>query len=519
VRLTVGILDENNGWSLLLNQIGVVWEILVNGNEILPQNYSAVIVNRSPTPFEHKTLRAYLENGGALLSINGNGCSIIGSSPTKVSITTIAPHELPTFTPHDMIDVYSSGVKEKNFPADSEIEASEWCSSGNLGKGFFISVPFDFGKAITDARSSRKNFYFTKERLPSEVVARVSKGALRKLLTDVLTFLHHKRNLPFAHKWFFPGEAQTMFTFRVDSDKGNREEVMALHEVSKRYDVATMWFLDTKSHQTWLSDFQNFGNQEVGIHCYDHRTYRSREKNFRNFAIAQMLFHGAGLTAFGAAAPYGTWNGAIAKTFEEAGMLFSSEFSFDYDDFPLFPLVDGTPSKVLQIPIHPICPGSLRRASYSREEMKSYFRAVIEKKIAEREIISLYHHPTHHYNDVIEFVFQLLQEHDVQNISYSAYAAWWKKRLSQSSSINYNHEKGTLSFSSTTNENDVRWQIIFPDEQEAIVATKSTVEISKLKKQHWAMKYTPPSDISRTRKFDFRHPIINVLEEWYKRTQ
>ncbi len=519
MRLTVGILDANSGWHLLLQQVGVAWEALGDEREILPQNYSVIIVNKEPTASERKALRSYLVNGGAVLSINGKGSSIIGSNSTKTSSTTIAPQEFPNFTPTDMIDVYSNGSKEKNFPDDVSMETSGWYSSGKIARGFFISIPIDFGETISNSRSCRKNFYFTKERLPSEVVARTSKGTLRKLFMDLLALLHHKRNLPFAHKWFFPENTQTMFTFRVDSDKGSREEVMSLHDVCKQYDVAAMWFLDTKSHQTWLSDFQNFGNQEAGIHCYDHRTYHSREKNLRNFAIAQMLFHGAGLSASGAAAPYGTWNEAIAKTFSEMGITFSSEFSYDYDDFPLFPLVEGTPSSVLQIPIHPICPGSLRRASYSREEMKSYFRAVMEKKIAEREIINLYHHPTHHYNDVIEFVFQFLKEHGIRNISYSGYATWWKKRLTHSSAINYDNEKDTLAFSTPSNKSDVRWRIFFPDQQEAIIPAENIIQISKLHKQRWTMQYTPPTDINRTRRFDFRHPIINVLDEWYKRTQ
>ncbi len=519
MRLTVGILNSDHGWFVLFQQIGVSWELLTEERKILPENYSAVIVNGEPTSSQRSVLLSYIENGGALLFINGSGSSLLHSSRQKKSYTTLHPDIFIQFSPHDMVDVYAPGFKEKNFPNDSSTETTEMYSSGNVGKGFFLAMPIDFSKAVSDTRSCRKNFYFTKERLPSEVVARTSKGTLRRLFMDLLAFLHHKRNLPFAHKWFLPEDAQTMFTFRVDSDKGNREEVMSLHDVCKRYDVAAMWFLDTKSHQTWLSDFQNFGNQEVGIHCYDHRTYRSREKNLRNFAIAQMLFHGAGLSASGAAAPYGTWNEAIAKTFSEMGITFSSEFSYDYDDFPLFPLVEGTPSSVLQIPIHPICPGGLRRASYSRDEMKSYFQAVIEKKIAEREIINLYHHPAHHYNDVIEFAFQLLKERGIRNISYSGYAAWWKKRLAHSSTINYNHEKDRITFSPPTNENDVRWRILFPNQQETIIPAENIIQISKLHKQRWTMQYTPPTDISRTRRFDFRHPIINALEEWYKRTQ
>lgn len=519
MKLVVGILNVNHAWKVLLEQIGVPWEALGEEHVIRPENYSVIIVNRKLTVSEQDALSQYLRSGGSLLSISGGASGVLRSSTEKISATTISPYDFPNFTPHDMVDVYANGVKEKNFPDTNSTEKSKWYSSGKCGKGFFLSFPFDFGEAVKDARSRRKNFYFAKERFPSEVVARVSKGEMRKLLMNFLIFLYHKRNLPFAHKWFFPNSTETLFTFRIDSDKGNREEVMSLYELCKKYNVATMWFLDTKSHQTWLSDFSHFGNQEVGIHCYAHRTYRSREKNIRNFAIAQTLFNGAGLTATSAAAPYGTWNEAIAKTFEEAGIIFSSEFGYDFDDFPLFPLVGGTPSKVLQIPIHPICPGSLRRASYSREEMKLYFQSVIEKKIAEREIINLYHHPTHHYNDVIEFSFQLLHERGVQNISYSDYAAWWKKRLEQSSSLEYNQKNATLSFSSSAKENDVRWRILFPDEQETIVSPEKIIEISKLHKQQWTKEYFPPPDISRTRKFDFRHPIINALEEWYKRTQ
>ena len=52
---------------------------------------------------------------------------------------------------------------------------------------------------------------------------------------------------------------------------------------------------------------------------------------------------------------------------------YSSEFGFDYDNFPFFPYINNKASSVLQIPIHPIGISRLNRSHYSEFEMLKYY--------------------------------------------------------------------------------------------------------------------------------------------------
>ncbi len=95
----------------------------------------------------------------------------------------------------------------------------------------------------------------------------------------------------------------------------------------------------------------------------------------------------------------------LAVQLVDCGFEYSSEFSYDYDNLPSVPRLrhgEGT----LQLPIHPICIGSLKRHSYSDKQMIQYFENVIQRKLASSEPIIFYHHPKDGYYDVLDWLFQ-----------------------------------------------------------------------------------------------------------------
>ena len=69
---------------------------------------------------------------------------------------------------------------------------------------------------------------------------------------------------------------------------------------------------------------------------------------------------------------YNPVGGSIRVEFEDMDFEYSSEFTLDYDDLPFFPYLKDGFSKVLQIPIHPISLGRLRRSHFSKNEMLKY---------------------------------------------------------------------------------------------------------------------------------------------------
>ena len=59
----------------------------------------------------------------------------------------------------------------------------------------------------------------------------------------------------------------------------------------------------------------------------------------------------------GFAGPHGRWDPSLDDTLEDLGYLYSSDFQLGYDDFPFYPWKGDRFSRVLQIPVHPVCEG------------------------------------------------------------------------------------------------------------------------------------------------------------------
>jgi hypothetical protein len=515
LKLTVGILSSESGWEILLDQIGVDWKPVSVRDEVRPEDFSAIIVNTVPTSPQALSLRKYVEAGGAVLGVSGCAQQLVNSTQQKKYFSSLAPNQFKGFAQSEMLDLYSDGILETDLPHDE----SPFPAIHHNGRGIVACIPFDVNALILDTRTRRKNFYFHKNRLPSETVSTVSKGNLRRLITEVLQFLHLQREIPFVHKWYYPRQEQTVFTFRVDSDRGSEEEVNQLHALCKTHSIRTMWFLDTKSHERWLGRFKDFAEQEIGIHCYEHVAYSSYEANQKNLSRAALLLEKSRIRAVGASAPYGTWNPGIAHVFEQLGASFSSEFGLDYDNLPFFPIVEKGFSPVLQLPIHPICIGSMNRAGYAEGEMKEYFHRIIDKNILEREPICFYHHPTHRRWDVIDDVFQHLRSRNIPNMSYSDYAGWWRKRNAHKARLDYDPITRLIHTDDAVNDSDVYWRIAFPNGDESITPLRKLLQLDSLQRRHPDAPPLPPQDISRVRQFDFRHIIMNVLDAWHKRRQ
>ena len=515
MRLTIGIVRYEAGWEILFRQIGVNWRTLSASDEINRETFSAIVVNASPTSLQEKLLEEYLVEGGAILALGSCAQRLVASKHKTKYFSTLPPSLFGIFAPSTMMDIYSSGVLD----SISYGNTRRLPSIHRVGKGIFAAIPFNVNALVLDTRSKRKNFYFEKDRLPNEIVATVSKGNLRRFITDVLQFLHHEREIPFIHKWYFPENRETIFTFRVDSDQGSLDEVNSLHELCKNHSIRTMWFIDTKSHEQWLSRFNDFGQQDVGIHCYEHRTFPAEEKNLQNILKALSLMKAQGLHPKGAAAPYGTWNVSMASVFEQIGAGFSSEFGLDYDDLPFFPFADNKFSPVMQLPIHPICVGSMRRTGYSAEEMKKYFRQLIDIKILQREPLCLYHHPTHHHLDLFADIFGYIRSKGIDNYSYPEYASWWRTRDETVWTHHFDRERNELTAHSTDLNAGVHWRVVFPNGEESIMNSDGSIPLQSIPRRHTQQIPAAPTDIARSRQFDFRHIIMNLLDAWYKRTQ
>lgn len=506
MNLTIGLLAHDAAWEELLTQIGASWTPV--GASVQTDAYSAVIVNTEPEHAMIGPLRTYLREGGALLGDFGRLHRVLGCGTSRRRYGFLASQDFGRFSPSSIVDIDSTG-KILNGCTSMDEGPIQLVS---VGRGIAASLPFDVSGLVRSTAFKRRNFYAPKDRLPSEYVSAVSKGALREVVTRVIQELHHARKLPFIHTWYYPEGKPSIFTFRVDTDKGSKNELSELYDVCRRHDVRGSWFADVKSHESWLDFFSGFQQQEIGLHCYEHRTDDTVEAVDANFSKGYALLRDAGFSVRGATAPTGRWNEAVDAVYRKLGICYSSEFSLIYDDLPSHPVIGDAVSPVLQLPVHPVCVGSMRRSAFTSDEMKAYFRAWIGNRLASRNPMCLYHHPTHHHWDVFEDAFTLIGSLGIPSMTYGEYAAWWKKRTARRPVFTYNNGHIVVAQGM---DPELWYRISLPGCKEIITPIGGTFDVAHAVGQKEPEPIAHPADITRARAFDPRHWVQNALDRWY----
>lgn len=378
-------------------------------------------------------------------------------------------------------------------------------------------LPFDPELALADRRTVVKNFFARPERLPSERVSLVSKGEVRHLLRWSLEFLHLHRGIPYVHLWYYPDLARNVFGFRVDTDFSSRSDIDALYAVARSAGSGMTWFVDVKSHEPLLPRFESMIGQEVGVHCFDHRVTDSLEGNVANFGKAKRILEDAGFTVPGFAAPQGVWNPALAAATDKLGFTYSSEFSWVYDSLPARPAEIDRLWNTLQVPVHPICIGSLRRVGYNEAQMREYFSLMFEWKMARREPLLFYHHPSHRHEGVIEWLFSIAEERRVPRLTLGEYAKWWTVRQTIALEIRWNGRTLELDFPAECGPREsVGLRVLVDSGKEAFVPITPLVDLDQCA---WHQKFLclPPSDIRRIRDVDPRRMLGDLYERMTRR--
>jgi hypothetical protein len=507
MNLSIGLLQHELGWELLLEQIGVSWNTITDIHSLSHASLSTLIVNRTLTHSEEVSVRQFAQSGGAVLfTIRAKTMEGFRAGRKKY-IASLLPQRRPEYLFDDICDIYQHVIV---FDHDALIR------SESIGAGTQSYCGIDVARCMTDGRSMRKNFPANARRLPNERTVRCSKNMIRRIVQSHLEFLHHRQGLPFVHKWYFPDNAPTIFTFRIDSDKGTRKEIEELFQICDRHDIPATWFLDVRSHEQWLSYFKKFQRQEIGIHCYDHVVHNSTIVNKENFEKAKDRLEYIGIHPVGITAPTGEWNVAVGSAMEQMSMMYSSEFGYDCDNLPSYPVMKDRFSSVVQLPVHPVCAGSLRRAGMSRNEMVSYFQSVIDEKISRSEPVCLYHHPTHPPHEIFNEVFKYIHTRKIRPMLYREYARWWNERRTNRLSAVLDGTR--LLFAGNGNEH--LWaRVSMPDRTETLVPAHSDIDLSTVTFRTSNSAPLRNIDDAALRRFSLRHVIQDLLDWWIKTTE
>ncbi len=426
-KLTIGILELTCGWDELLHQVGVDFKQVTSGIPISKNEYALIIVNRVLSKAESGNITEFITQGGIIIDMGYCIPSFFKGRVTSRHLSYCVANDLPFKPSLGIIDIYS---KVKQFSKASLLNKTLYINSYQKGLIAFLGIPVD--SLLGDTRSKRKHFYAHTPRLPHEEVSCVSKGSLTRLLFFLMRHLFIKQGLPFVHKWFFPKTAKNVFLFRIDSDYGTKEQVERWYSIAKEHDIRYTWFLHVSAHEKWLTFFKTLADHEVAIHGYNHFTTNNYRKLVDNISHSKDRFEKEELAYSGYAAPYGLWGKELAQICEEFSFNYSSEFSYAYDSLPQFPTSLKKKSSVLQIPIHPICFGTLIKTLADEKAMHSYFKERISEQITLLNPLIFYDHLLHNHTSVLSDIFAYVKSLHISNLTFSEYATWWKSRNTMS---------------------------------------------------------------------------------------
>ncbi len=512
MKIRVGLLEKTAMWEELLTQEGVPFEAIHSGQSISPQEFSAIVLNRRLTSDENASLREYLRGGGAILSRSDHAKGLGGFNIRTENIEYLFGDEI---FPLDLTDINRESfiVSEANCLRTEKNTHSTF--AGEFCGGVALLLPFDIAEVMEDCRVAEKMFYAHRERLPSERVSMVSKGNVRLLLHYGLQSLHHARGIPFVHLSSFPAKEDTLFAFRIDSDGASAKEVAELYSLGREYEIPMSWYLDVQSHERWLQRFTEMQGQEIGVHCYQHRSYDDPGPLKENVEHAATLLEDIGIRRSGFSAPYGMWSPTLAQVLDELGFEYSSEFSYAYDTLPLTPSVHEKRFQTLQIPIHPICIGNLLRVGYSPQDQERYFSSVVKSKRQRAEPLFFYHHPSHKNLDVVRNLFETMRNENIRCVSMGEYAAWWKKRSLVKLGIQQTNDD-IVSTMADPQAQDLMVKISRADEMQALAPLNGTHSLRSL---DWASVPVPSplaDDFRRVKEFDLRQSIGSVFTRFQR---
>jgi hypothetical protein len=517
VKIQFGLLKESSAWEQLCAQEGIPLDVVELGNQRLIDDYSVLVVNRSLDSEERTGISHYLNDGGAVIGFAPFLSELTSSPSRKERLEYLVADQQSGLFDIALLDA----VVEGQIPGEANLLRTQQNTfgmfAGELLGGAAVLLPFDPADLLTDVRAANKRFYFSRDRLPAERVSLVAKGELRHLLHRCFEFLHHVRNIPYVHLWYYPGGKKSLFAFRVDTDGGEQWEIDALYDVAKEGGVGFSWFLDVRAHENWLSHFLYMAGQETGVHCYDHQVFPTYEANLKNITRARRLMEGAGLAATGFAAPFGTWNIGLAEAIDEMGFAYSSEFSFAYDSLPLYPETLGIVYHTLQIPVHPVSIGNLRRVGYTEKQMQDYYAAVMDRKLSRGEPLFFYTHPSHHGWETVRFLLRHARAKGIESATLGEFARWWKRRSLSKCVVEAGTSYATVTVHPGGTAGDDFWlRVSRAPGLEAIVPVSDTLDFGRVPWTPMSLTgYLP--DIRRIREFDPRSLVGEIFTEMMRK--
>jgi hypothetical protein len=272
-----------------------------------------------------------------------------------------------------------------------------------------------------------------------ERVARFPKASIRRRLIDRIREAVVQRGGIWARLSPFPFPYQSAFNLRLDLDEELPEDYERFAEARRPIDDCSTHFVSTSAYGGNRRVLEDLKAVDAQSHGHHHFVYREPEANRRNLHRAHRSLVDSGIKPEGFAGPHGRWNEGLDEVLEDLGYAYSSDFQLGYDDLPFFPWRGDRFSKVLQVPVHPLCEGVFFEAGGEPETVLDHFVRVVRSKVEAGEPAFVYGHPERRLGRYPQIVRGLAEavgrESLVWRTTLTAFARWWRWRLDRRWSV------------------------------------------------------------------------------------
>ena len=511
--LTVGITNLNPTWKIILDQIRPPYFHIENSSFDKLNEHACIIINSESGLIQTDIYKYLFEGGGIIIESN------IAKKLFKISTMNLFVEYINS----DMDEIFSqvtpgiinsklSVSKKSKFLKDQYGRCL--VDTLNIGKGYIIIIPSGLLDCMKSTKNRRKSFPSLNNFFPNERVSEVSKRSIREIIYFSLLKIYDKKRLPLLTLNEFPNDNKTIFNFRIDTDFGGKNEIEKLYSICQSYNIKATWFVETKSSNDWINIYKSMQKQEIGLHCYRHKVFNDLRKNKINIQRGISILEKNGIENFGFASPFGTWNNSLNETINHFNFKYSSEFALDYDNLPFFPIInENKSSNVLQVPIHPICVGSLKNSKHSLNQIKEYYTNLIKNHTSNNLPIFIYDHPKQFEEEILKWLFKKINKLNLLSTTLMDFSNWWKERLKIKWKANIFNDKIIIDYQ---NWNDSVFLKISKLNMKPIIINKN--DLTDIKNFKWKIKNANLSSMNYEELNKINRKIImnNIIQFYWK---
>jgi hypothetical protein len=292
--------------------------------------------------------------------------------------------------------------------------------------------PVDPFAALVDHHTARA-CWTVGERTLTERVTRFPKAWIRRRLIGKLREAVFAAGGVWVRLAPFPYPYRSAFSFRADLDESRPDDYHRFARARGPLSECCTHFVSTNAYTHHSSVLRDLRLHDTQSHGHFHHVYRDPAANRINVERADRILRSVRFEPQGFAAPHGRWRPSLDDVLEDLGYLYSSDFQLGFDDFPFYPWKGNRFSRILQIPVHPVCEGLFLEAGIDDPDtIGGYLRQIIESKLDAGELAVVYGHPERRLGrmpEILTLIAKAIEKKPlVWRVTFTTLARWWRWR-------------------------------------------------------------------------------------------